>query len=251
MSTRVRSTSCDELGDVVVGRVGEDLLGGADLDDPAVAHHRDAVAEAHRLVEVVGDEDDRLARASLQVEQLVLHLAADQRVERAERLVHQQHVGVGGQRAGEADPLLHAAGQLVRVASPPSRRARRARAPPSALLRALLAWHALDLQAVGGVLQHRAVREQREVLEDHADLSRRSSRSSFAGQLGDVLAVELDACRRWARSSPFSIRISVDLPEPDRPMTTKISPSSTSKDASMTAAVTPRYVQIRRIGRRF
>ena len=49
----------------------------------------------------------------LQLEQLVLHVAADQRVERAERLVHQQQVGVGGERAGQADALLHAAGQLV------------------------------------------------------------------------------------------------------------------------------------------
>src|SRR5699024_9580584 len=37
--------------------------------------------------------------------------------------------------------------------------------------------------------------------------------------------------------SPLSVRIRVDLPEPDRPMTTKISPSSTSKLASMTAAI--------------
>src|SRR5699024_11829621 len=36
---------------------------------------------------------------------------------------------------------------------------------------------------------------------------------------------------------PLSIRISVDFPEPDSPMTTKISPSSTSKLASITAAV--------------
>ena len=36
---------------------------------------------------------------------------------------------------------------------------------------------------------------------------------------------------------PFSIRISVDLPEPDSPITTKISPVFTSNEASMTAAV--------------
>src|SRR3546814_2024908 len=39
----------DELRHVVVGRVVEDLLGRADLHDPTVAHHGDAVTEAHRL----------------------------------------------------------------------------------------------------------------------------------------------------------------------------------------------------------
>src|SRR3954454_9944119 len=34
-------------------------------------------------------------------------------VEGRERLVEHQDVGVGGQRPGEADPLLHAAGELV------------------------------------------------------------------------------------------------------------------------------------------
>ena len=41
---------------------------------------------------------------------------AGQRVERAERLVHQHHVGAGGQRAGDADALALAAGELVRQA---------------------------------------------------------------------------------------------------------------------------------------
>ena len=38
---------------------------------------------------------------------------AGHRVERAERLVHEEHVGVLGERAGERDPLAHAARQLV------------------------------------------------------------------------------------------------------------------------------------------
>ena len=61
-------------------------------------------------------------------EQLVLQLVADQRVEGRERLVHQQDVGVGRERAGEPDALLHAARQLADVRSPPSPRGRPARA---------------------------------------------------------------------------------------------------------------------------
>jgi hypothetical protein len=38
------------------------------------------------------------------------------------------------------------------------------------LLQPLLAWNVPNLQPVRGVLQHRTVGKQREVLEDHADL---------------------------------------------------------------------------------
>lgn len=102
----------DELGDVLVGGLGEDLLCAADLHDASGSHHCDPVAEVHRLVEVVGDEDDRLAELLLDLDELLLHLAADQRVERREGLVHEQDVGVGGERTGEPDALTHPAGEL-------------------------------------------------------------------------------------------------------------------------------------------
>ena len=46
--------------------------------------------------------------------QRVLQVRARQRVERAERLVEQQHLRLHRQRAGDADALLHAAGDLRR-----------------------------------------------------------------------------------------------------------------------------------------
>ena len=61
----------------------------------------------------MGDEEDHLRRAPPDVEDQLLRLLARQRVERAERLVHQQRLGVGGERAGDADALLHAARKLV------------------------------------------------------------------------------------------------------------------------------------------
>ena len=118
----------DEVLDVVVGGLGHDLVGRADLHDRAVAHDQDPVAELERLGEVVGDEDHRLAELAVQPDDLVLHVAPDQRVERGERLVEEQHLRVAGQRSGQADALLHAAGELVGVgllvalAGPPARR---------------------------------------------------------------------------------------------------------------------------------
>ena len=104
-----------EVGHVVVGRRREDLGAGSQLHPRAVLHQQDAVADAHRLVEVVRDEDDGLAQLRLELEEQVLHVAADQGIERGERLVHQEDVGVGCQRARQAHALLHAAGELGRI----------------------------------------------------------------------------------------------------------------------------------------
>ena len=76
---------------------------GAGLQD------RDPVAELDGFVEVVGDEDDGLAQLVLQPQQLVLQALPGDRVDGAERLVHQQDRRVGGQRPRDTD--CAAAGQ--------------------------------------------------------------------------------------------------------------------------------------------
>ena len=79
------------------------------------AHHHDLVAERDGLVDAVGDEHDRLAGVGPDPQQLLLQHRLGQLVERRERLVHEQHLGVVGERAGERHALLHAARQLMRV----------------------------------------------------------------------------------------------------------------------------------------
>src|SRR5215472_19196592 len=51
----------------------------------------DPVADPHRLVDGVGDEDDGEAGALPQLQKLLLHLASGERVEGSERLVHQKN----------------------------------------------------------------------------------------------------------------------------------------------------------------
>ena len=51
-----------------------------------------------------------------QRQQLVLHAGARERVERSERLVHEQYIRLHGHAARDGDALLHAAGEGVRVA---------------------------------------------------------------------------------------------------------------------------------------
>ena len=57
-----------------------------------------------------------LRTLGLQPQELVLEARAGDRVDGAERLVHQQHRRVGAERTGHAHPLALAAGELVGVA---------------------------------------------------------------------------------------------------------------------------------------
>ena len=82
-------------------------------------HHQHPVGHRHRLVHAVRDEHGRARPLGLgrrdrpEMEQLVAHLLAGDLVQRRERLVHQQQRRIERQRAGNRDPLLHAAGQRV------------------------------------------------------------------------------------------------------------------------------------------
>ena len=78
--------------------------------------HQDAVGEKDRLVEIVGDEDDGDVDLAPDFQQMRLHRAARLRIERAERLVHQQDARLIGERAHDRHALLHAARQLMRIA---------------------------------------------------------------------------------------------------------------------------------------
>ena len=75
-------------------------------------------AMAHVLddLEVVRDEEVRDAELVLQIHEQVDDLRLDRDVERADRLVAHDELGLHGERARDADALPLAAGELVRVA---------------------------------------------------------------------------------------------------------------------------------------
>src|SRR5262249_566289 len=74
-----------------------------------------AVGEIDRLVDVMGDEQHRLARRIPNLLQLLLQQLAVLRVERTERLIHQQNARIEREQARESHALLHAARQLARI----------------------------------------------------------------------------------------------------------------------------------------
>ena len=99
---------------VRMARVPVELLGGRELHDAAEVHHRDALAHVAHHGEVVGDEDDRQPEIALQVAQQVEDLGLDRDVQGGDGLVGDDQLGLQRDRAGDADALALAAGELVR-----------------------------------------------------------------------------------------------------------------------------------------
>ena len=99
-----------------VGGVLQDVFRRVELHHAPLVHDDDAVGQGQGLVHVVGDEDDGLPQLLLEpLDQLLEGIARDG-VERAEGLVHQDDLGVRGQRPNDAHALLLPAGELRGVA---------------------------------------------------------------------------------------------------------------------------------------
>jgi hypothetical protein len=131
----------------------------------------------------VGDEQGGGAHVDLDPADLVAELDPDLGVEGRERLVEQQHGGLDRERAGQRDPLLLAAGQLVGVAvllGPQSDQVQHVAGAGAALG----ARPAAQLEPEGHVVEHGQVREQAVGLEHHAHVA------LVGGHVGQVLAAD-------------------------------------------------------------
>jgi putative transposon-encoded protein len=80
-----------------------------------------------------------------------------------------------------------------------------------------------DFQRHRHVVQHRAVRQQREILKHHADLAVSERLQSF-GPSAMTSVPSIMILPAVGSSSRLKWRTSVDLPLPDKPMMQKISP---------------------------
>ena len=129
--------AAQEADRVRVARILEHRLDRAFLDEPAGVEHADAVAHLRDHAEVVADEEHGRVELGLELRDEVEHLGLDRRVEAGGGLVEDQQRRVLGERHRDHDALLHAAGELMRVAAHDARgigdlhlrRARRGRAP--------------------------------------------------------------------------------------------------------------------------
>ena len=144
------------------------LVGRSGLDDPAQVHHREGVGQRQRLVRIVGQGQRREAGLAMDLLQLVPAFLARPRVERAERRIEDQELGLGhqGPRQGRAQPLMRrqllgtAPGQAV------DPQGRQGLGDPAL---ALCARAPLDLERIAHVLVDGEARPEPEVFEHHAD----------------------------------------------------------------------------------
>ena len=120
----------------------------------------------------------RLCRSS----SLVLQVLPDKRIQRRERLVHQEDVGIGGKRPGKPDPLLHATGKLVHVPVAPAVEIHQLEVFPDNGV-AFRPGSAPQLEAEADVLMDGAPGQQGELLEHHGDALR-----AHAPQRGGIAA---------------------------------------------------------------
>ncbi|MNO63306.1 hypothetical protein D3C76_540120 [compost metagenome] len=118
----------------------------------------------------MGDEDEGDAQLALQLFQLALHLFAQFQVQRAQWLIEQQHPRAVDQRPGQGHALTLAARQLCRLARAIAGQGHHGQGFFGAAVAFGLA-HAFYLQAIGDVVQHVHVREQRIVLEHCVDVT--------------------------------------------------------------------------------
>ncbi len=100
-----------EASDVRVGRLRPELVGGTGLYHVAVTHHCDAVAERESLGLIVRDEERCHAELLEQCTEVLEQPLSKRAIERAERLVEEQHARLRRERSCESDALLLAAGK--------------------------------------------------------------------------------------------------------------------------------------------
>ena len=156
-------------------------------------HHHHLVAEQDRLLDRVGDEQHGLMCLVENLQQFLLHHDLGLRVERGERLVHQQDRPLHDQRARQRHALAHAAGKLPRQVALEAAQADRGEQRRGALI-ALGCGHAAHLEAEGDVVDDVAPRKQIEVLPDH-------------DRVGAERPRHRPAARRWMRTVPLGRRL--------------------------------------------
>ena len=160
----------DEARHEDVGRAVVQLLRRGDLLEHPEPHHRNPVAERHRLDLIVGHVDHRGAEPALDPGYLGAHLHAQFRVEVGQRLVHEERGRVADDRPAHRDPLPLAAGQVGRLAVQVLGQVKDAGGLADLLvddgLRGLR-----QLQREAHVLADRHVRVERVALEHHGDVA--------------------------------------------------------------------------------
>ena len=194
-------------------------------DQRALVEDADASAKREGLAHIVRHDDDGLAQRGLDAAELAVQLGARQRIERAERLVHQQDRWIDGERPRHADALALAARQLV---GPAARESRRGRPTSSSSSRHAArdrgARPAIEPGHDADVVRDGHVRKQPDILQDVAHAPPQRDRLPFAR----VAALDEHGAGSSGRSSRLTSFRSVVFPAPLRPTSASTSPAASA-----------------------
>src|SRR6266567_3376424 len=166
----IHGRRADEARHEPVLRPVVDLERRADLLDAPVPHHRDAVAERHRLDLVVSHVHRGDGDALAQALELDAHVGPELGIEVGQRLVEQKHLRMAHDAAPERHPLLLPAGELARLALEQIADAENLRGAGDLLADHFLAG-APVAQAEREIVVDRHVLIERVVLEHHGDVA--------------------------------------------------------------------------------
>ena len=149
------------------------------------AQNHNAIGQQHGFFNIVGDDEDGLGGhgfLSPQLQQFTAQVLGGQHVEGAEWLIHKQDFGLNHQRAGKADALLHAAGELLGICAFKTIEANSIQHAHAALA-IFIRVNAAGLQRRLHIFKHGKPGEEREALKDDGDVDLR---------LGDWLLVPVN-----------------------------------------------------------
>src|SRR6266700_3297509 len=184
---------------VGVPRICEQSVVGSDLDDAAEMHYRNAVGNVLHHREIVRNEFVGQPEPPLQVAQEIEHLRTDRDIERRNRLVTDDELGLDCERARNGDALALAAGEFMRITA---RQARLEADKPQKLVHPLRAarWRddVVQRKRLGENLPDGHARIERGigVLEDELCVAaQRPELTLLEGR--DISTVETDASCRW------------------------------------------------------
>ena len=164
-----RALGKDERFGNVGFRVGEHIADVADLGDAALVDDGHALTDLLDDAHLVRDDDDRHAERLVDLLEQTEDRLRGVRVEGAGGLVAQEVFRPRRQGAGDGHALLLTAGELRGIGLRAVGQSDELEQLLGARLR-LVALDARDLEREADVAQHRALLEQVEALEDHADV---------------------------------------------------------------------------------
>src|SRR6185437_76660 len=167
-------------------------------DARRTVEHQYAVADLHRLADLMGNEHRGLVALAHQPDELGAQVARSHLIERRERLVAQQDFGIDRKGARDRHALAHAARQRMRVIVLVAGQAE-PRQPAAGGVFRLLGIAVENLQAEPHIVERGAPRHQAIVLEHDADFA----------------AEEFELAERLMADHPRLARTRLDQPRDD------------------------------------